>query len=310
MKIENHLVEDEPANIQKEPLQFKRFKLTQFAEDFDKPTAAHLVKDVIQQGGLGLLIAPEKAGKSFVAIELAGHIAGGKEEWRGRRIAKACRGGVVIYVSGEGAAGFRQRKKALAKAIGIPFEKLSAMPFYDLQVAPNLSDPLVIKDLIHDIGLVGKPVLIVIDTLARTIFADENDSEAMARYINNCAEMQRDFGCALLIVHHIPKASKNAPPGLMTPRGSNVLPASVDSCLKIDIQENNGKLLEVFFAKDLACGHIMNFKLKQVEVGMDDEGEVVTSCVIEEIGKETTPQAYARKSGSSRDKGGVYGDDW
>lgn len=309
MKIDTHF-EDEPKNVQQEQVPFKHFKFNQFVEDIDKPVAAHLVKDVLQQCGMGLMIAPEKGGKSFVAIELGVYIAAGMEEWHGRRIAKACRGRPVIYISGEGAAGFRQRKKALAKHLGRSASQLAEMPFYDLQVAPNLSDSDTIINLINDIGLIGKPVLIVIDTLARTIYADQNDNEKMAFYVANCAKLQDHFGCSLLIVHHIPKASKSGPPGQVTPMGSVVLPASVDSCLKISNHENGEKLLEVFFAKDIVCGIIMKFKLKQVEVGVDDEGETVTSCVIQEVGDETTPGAYARKSGSSKDKGGVYGDDW
>lgn len=294
---------DEPKNVQQS--QFKRFTFNQFAADLDKPIAAHLVKDVMQQGALGLLIAQEKGGKSFVAIELATYIAAGFEEWRGRRIGKAARGQPVIYISGEGAAGFRQRKKALAKQMGFSSAKLISMPFFDLQVAPNLSDPATLKDLIHDIGLIGRPALIVIDTLARTIYGDENDSETMAKYIESCTEIQRDFGCALLIVHHTPKSAKNGPASLVTPRGSNVLPASVDTCLKIEVKEDGNKVLDVFFAKDVPCGRIMEFKLKQVEVGVDEEGEKVTSCVIEQAGTDTTAEAYARQSGGS---GG--GDDW
>lgn len=310
MKISAPQFDDEPMNVQQVTLQYKRFKFNQFADDLDKPVLAHLVKDVIQQGSLGLLIAQEKSGKSFVAIELAVHISAGKEEWRGRRIAKACRGMPVIYISGEGAAGFRQRKKALAQWFGISKELQVLMPFYDLQVAPNLSDPSTIVDLIHDIGLIGKPVLIVIDTLARTIFGNENDAESMTNYVNNCSEIQRSLGCALLIVHHIPKSSQNGTAGQVTSRGSNVLPASADSCLKIELEEDGKKLLEVFWAKDIGARHVMQFRLKPVDVGVDDEGEVVTSCIIEEVGTETTPEAYARKSGRSKGEGGRNEKDW
>lgn len=113
------------------------------------------------------------------------------------------------------------------------------------------------------------------DTLARAIAGDdENSAQDMAAFIGRVSSIARETGAAVLVVHH---PGKDDARGM---RGSTALFAACDAVIKVTA---NGDLREVATekVKDGVIGPLFSYRLKQVELGIDDDGDPITSCVVE-----------------------------
>ena len=86
-----------------------------------------LVKGFLDAGAMSVIYAPSNVGKSFFALDLAFHIASGRE-WRGHRVKKP---GFVLYLAAEGGAGFINRVEAIKRHYDVPDDAdipLAVMP--------------------------------------------------------------------------------------------------------------------------------------------------------------------------------------
>jgi len=95
----------------------------------------------------------------------------------------------------------------------------------------------------------------------------------MAAYISAADAIRAAFNCAVAIVHHCGIDGTR-------PRGSTALSGAVDAQLSVKRDASDAILVEVEFQKDGAAGDIIASKLEVVEVGKDEDGEVISSCVI------------------------------
>lgn len=255
-----------------------KFSLNSFSADFDKPVAAHLIRNLLPSTGLVVVSGKEKSGKTFLAMSMALSIAAGELFWQAmtsRKIGEASRDGVIIYISAEGQSGFRMRKKAHAFHKGWGPEKIKNIRFMDIQAAPNLRDRKTLNELILEIKKAGKKIVaIVVDTVARTLHGNENDGETMAEYVDSCDQLAREFNTLVMLVHHL---GKDGEKGM---RGHSSLPAAVDVEIRVE-RCNDVRTASVLLAKDFQeeVG-FFNFKLKPVTVGKDEEGNDVTSCIV------------------------------
>jgi hypothetical protein len=117
------------------------------------------------------------------------------------------------------------------------------------------------------------PVLVVLDTLNRSLRGSENDSKDMAAYIAAADAIREAFGCTVAIVHHCGIDGTR-------PRGSTALTGAVDAQLSVKRDASDVIIVEVECMKDGAAGETIASKLKVVEVGKDEDGETISSCVI------------------------------
>lgn len=227
-----------------------------------------LVRDVLPQAELAVLYGASGSGKSFVALDLAAAIARG-EPWRGLRVAR----GPVLYVVGEGVAGFRQRAIAYCREHGIDPDAL------DLHIASAVPS-LVSAEQVQEAARVFaplKPVLIVIDTLARALQgADENSGEDMGKAIAHCAGIHAATGSLVLLVHHSGKDESRGA------RGWSGLRAAADAELEVT-RLGDTRTLAVTKQKDGNDEARFAFRLRPVPLGQDEEGEDVTSAVVEHV---------------------------
>lgn len=69
-----------------------------------------LIKGLVPNPGLTILYGQPKVGKSFVAFDMAMHVAMGRD-YCGRRVMQ----GPVIYIAAEGEHGFRARVAAFRR---------------------------------------------------------------------------------------------------------------------------------------------------------------------------------------------------
>jgi hypothetical protein len=238
----------------------------------------YLVKGIIPYPGLTVIWGPPKSGKSFWTLDLAMHVALGRE-YRGRRVQV----GPVVYCCFEGQSGVSARIEAFRQRF-MP-EEADRVPFY-LQPAP--------MDLIKDhqelIAAIREleeaPVSVVLDTLNRSLNGSENSDEDMGAYIKATDAIREAFDCSVLVVHHCGINDSR-------PRGHTSLTGAADARLAVTRDAAKNILVDVEFMKDGEGGGTIVSALENLEVGIDEDGEPITSCVVVEA-EMSVPVGYER----------------
>ena len=115
----------------------------------------------------------------------------------------------------------------------------------------------------------------MIDTLARASGdADENSTKDMNRIVRNLDRLRDLTYAHVMLVHHTGKdTSKGA-------RGSSVLRGAVDTEIELT-KAGDVIVAETVKQRDMPSGEKFVFKIVPVVVGQDEDGDDVTSIVIE-----------------------------
>ena len=123
--------------------------------------------------------------------------------------------------------------------------------------------------------------------------ADENSPEGMTSFVQACQRIRLDFGCTVVAVHH---GGKDERAGA---RGHSSLRAACD--VEIKIAEVGGqRIAELTKVRDGATGLQMPFSLRPINIGVDADGDAITTCVVE------SARARAGHSrGSRKPKGAI-----
>lgn len=229
--------------------------------------ARPLVKGLLEQGAASVVYGDSNTGKSFVVLDMCLHVAMGWP-YRGRKVAR----GAVLFVAAEGGTGAQKRFAALRKHYQLDG---ADVPLYLVPCPVNLRDPAADTGPLIDLAreaekTSGLPVvLIVIDTLARAMAGgDENGAADMGAFIAAVDELRAALGSHVLSIHHTGKdQSKGA-------RGHSSLRAAMDSELRVA-----DGVVTVTKARDSERAQAMPFKLHVVHLGMDADGDPITSCV-------------------------------
>ncbi len=180
----------------------KKFKLETIPDilaEFANAKEEWLVKKFWPARGVAVIYGKARSFKSFLAIDLGLAVAGGVD-WAGRKTKQAA----VVYIAAEAPAGVRKRIAGrLAARDDLP--PYDSIPFRMIPAAPNLGagqDDL--SELIASIDTTEVvPGLIVIDTLAQTIGAGDENGAGMIQYVANATALANRFKCLVLIVHHV-----------------------------------------------------------------------------------------------------------
>lgn len=246
-----------------------RFKLVPFEDIAPSTSPRWLVRDLLPRVGLVVAYGEPKCGKSFWALDLALHVAHGWE-YRSRSV----RQGAVIYIACEGQGSFADRVEAwrLAKRQEDPAP--DPVPFLLLpQRIELVADAAALAADIAE-QTEQSPVLIVIDTLARSYTGKEADDEAMGTYVR-AAELLRDrFACAVLVVHHSGWSDKDRY------RGSSALRGAYDTGILVERDAAGRVVATVKDQKDGPADAVIVSQLRAEQVATDSEGQPVTSCYI------------------------------
>lgn len=243
----------------------QRFRLLGASDLKTLPPLAWCVRGVLPAHGLASVYGPSGSGKSFLVLDAAAAIADGAE-WFGYRVKSA----PVVYCALEGEAGFRLRvaawEKAEARALPTGL-RLVLQPF-------KLTDPQDVADLAAAVLNFGGAAVVILDTLNRAApEADENASADMGRILEAAKALQRLTGGLVLVVHH---TGKDVTRGL---RGHSSFLAALDAAVEVT-REGDRREWRVAKSKDGQDGAGHPFRLEVVDLGEDDEGEPVTSCVV------------------------------
>ena len=242
-----------------------RFKALTIAEFTAGKSPPWLIKNVLPQAALGVIYGESTSGKTFFALDVTGSIAQG-EPWRDNRVQQ----GRVAYICAEGVNGFRNRVRAY-----LEHHKLTDLDLRVIPDAPNFMKTDDIVAVLESLREAGPVSVVVVDTFAQVMpGANENAGEDVGKAIYHCQQIHRQTGALVLLIHHSGKdASKGA-------RGWSGLRAAADVEIEITRVEHD-RVATVTKLKDGEDGTEFGFKLQTVPVGADDDGDVVTSCVIE-----------------------------
>lgn len=243
-----------------------------------------IIKDFLPAAQLGVLFGESGSGKTFASYDLCAAVCRGIE-WNGKRVTK----GRVLYVVAEGVAGFVNRIKAYCHQQGIRPSDIDMDVISDL--TPNLLEPAQITDLIKDIKQQQPYDLIVMDTFAQVMpGANENSGEDVGKALAECKRIHRHTGAMVLLVHHSGKdASKGA-------RGWSGLRAAADVELEV-LRSDELRSISVTKLKDGQDGTQIGFKLHTVILGEDEDGDDITSCIVE----------YTNTGRATKEKGQTVG---
>jgi hypothetical protein len=230
----------------------------------NRPPAQWLVPGFLMKGALAVLTGAPGVGKSFIAIDLALHLAAGLPwgpkddypDWDHHPEPRLQHH--VLYIAGEASDPFMQRLNAWRHkhqvASNIPFRLVpDPVPFLDPHAVDHLRDTLKAE--------FPNPDLIVIDTLARNFGdGDENLARDMSRFVASLTRLGAATGAAILILHHTPESKDK-------PRGSNALPGAGDTSMLA--KHHKGKVVAISCLKqrDATPFAEIAFKLESVPLG-------------------------------------------
>ena len=241
-----------------------RFTFRTPSELASLPKMKWRVKNLLPATGIAAIFGVSGAGKSFYALDLLARVSLGLDFYAEKT--KACS---VVYVCLEGVGGISNRiaawekhhKQLLPNIFRVVTEQFSLFN----QDAKSFA--LVIKNQGLDAGV------IVIDTLNQSApTADENTSADMGRIIQNAMTLQRLTSSLVILVHH---SGKDTAKGL---RGHSSLLAALDVAIEVK-RTAAGLEWALSKAKDAANNLSRWFTLHQVKVGVDEDGEDISSCV-------------------------------
>jgi len=241
-------------------------------EMFQVPvTPRFCIDGLIERDTLGELVGESGGGKTFVALDMAVAVATGGTTLNGRQAQK----GLVLYLIGEGYTGSPRRIRALLEHQSREMADLAGL--YFSRQAISIDAPEVREVIAEGKQLVerhGEPLgLVVVDTLARHLVGDENSATDIGAFIRELGRLQAAFpGCVVMIVHHTGHAVETKSRG----RGSSAIRAALD----FEILCKQGTL-SFTKMKDFEAPEPIDFKLVPVQVGVDDNGEPITSCIVE-----------------------------
>ncbi len=232
-----------------------------------------LLRGILEKDSTALIFGDPGAGKSFVAVDWACRIASGTP-WRGRAVKPA----PVAYLLGEGQGGLGRRVKAWETYNNVSLENAQ---IYNATAVP-LPDRAELESLMEDIEYeIGKPELVVFDTLARNFGGgDENSTQDMNCFVRACDIVREKFNCTILIIHHTGHGDKNRA------RGAMALKAALDA--EYCLTKQDRLLLSSKKMKDAEPPDPITLQLHKVIIPeiFDEEGKPVTSAAVEVIDPE------------------------
>ena len=229
-----------------------------------------LVKHAIPADDVGMLFGASGTFKSFLAVDLAGHVAHGLP-WLGRRTTQ----GDVLYIAAEGGTGLYNRFCAWHKARRLHYEKA---PITVVPVAIDLTqDARRVVEAAKAKGV--KPALVIVDTMSQTFAGEENSAAEVAAYFRALgAAIREAWGCAVLILHH---TGHNV---TERPRGSSAMRANLGYMLGVHRDEKEMiATLSCLKQKDGDTFQDTTFSLTPYRLGTDADGDEVKSLVARHI---------------------------
>jgi len=234
------------------------------------PDPAWQIHGVVPEGGLVLVFGPSGCGKSFLVTDLAYHLALRRSRWFGQDIDAHQR---VLYVAAEAGAGVIKRVRAFRRHYDVRPDQ--DCPLHFIRHPVDLLDNRTAGDLVTCWTVLGNPQVLVIDTWSRCMVGNENASEDVCQAIATLDRFRQETGSTVIVVHHSPLSDKERP------RGHGALFAAADTAISVD-HLGEQRIAKLTYQRDGEAGLRFAFRLVSVDVGEDDKGRPITSCIVEQ----------------------------
>jgi archaellum biogenesis ATPase FlaH len=284
----------------------ERFALKTAEEFAKRQKSSWIVKGLVPNANLGVIYGASGSGKSFFVLDLMAAVAravtaqqikealaNGKEikhsTWRGLKVS----GAKVCWIAAEGQEDMRKRVQAYGLANGVPLPEL---PMAFIDVAPNFLEVADVKAVIKQMRVKGHFDIVVVDTLAQVMSGgNENSGEDMGKVLAYCREITRLTGAMVILIHHSGKDESRGA------RGWSGLRAACDFEFEV-IRADEDRVVTVTKMKGGADGAEYGFRLKVQEVGVDDDGDTETTCVVEYTDSSRASVAASNGPGGNNQK--------
>lgn len=222
----------------------------------------YTVKGWLRRSETSVLYGPSNSGKSALVGHLGHCIVSGKPFF-GARVRK----GIVVHVAAESPASVLDRMQAY------DIRNVAAAAYFVSTGAVDLSNSSAVETFLRNLksiirDMAQEIVLIVIDTLARSVGAtDENSAAAMTEIAQTVERIALEIDTHVMLVHH---TGKDVDRGS---RGSSALRGAVDT--EIFLQPRDGGAVALIQDKQrtMPKSASVQFALETHVLGEDEDGE-------------------------------------
>ncbi len=237
----------------------------------------YLVKGLLDRNTLAVTFGGPKAGKTFVMLDIALHIAQGAG-WQGMKTKPAR----VIYNCAEGGDKFGNRIHAALGGAPMPqnFGYINTGVVYD--------DGYDFAEIVEEMRRENGCDLLVIDTVARSMGGDENLAKDMNAFVRALDALRAEFGCTVLGVHHSGKDETKGG------RGSNALLGAVNTELAVVKKHGFARVLKTTAQRDNGETEI-DLDLEVFDLGLDAEGDAISTLRVKPFGRFGKPPVRDRR---------------
>ena len=271
----------EIPTLEKSPRE--RYKLFTWDDLKKVPELEWRVKKVFPKKGLASIYGPSQSGKTYLAIDMALHIALGID-WFGNRVHST----EIVYCILEGEYGLKNRVKAweIANSKSCPANFKTFLDPFRINNAQDIEDFA---------RILPKECVVFIDTLNRSApDADENSSKDMGLIIDGMKKIQSQCEGLVICVHH---TGKDVSKGL---RGHSSLLAALDSAIQVE-RTQTLRSWTLAKSKEGEDGKTVGFQLNTHQLGKDRDGDSITACSISKnishITQKREPSGKQQKAG-------------
>lgn len=258
------------------------------ADEFAQQPApiAWLVRGWWQADALIMVHGPSGGGKTFVVLDWALRMAAGVPEWNGYKVTP----GPVVYLAGEGHHGLRSRVAAWKQRHGV-----SRLNMWLSRAGCDLNTREGFERVCEAVeALPEKPSAIIVDTLHRFLRGDENSAQDAKTMLDACAYLMARYGCSVVLVHHTGVSDE----AQHRARGSSAWRGALDIEISV-VPGKDGEPIQIVQRKskdsDTATPVLVRLAQVAIDGWLDDDGEPVTSAVIE-VTDEELPAPRKRAS--------------
>lgn len=270
------------------------------------PATPWLVRGVLKEGGVAMIGAGPKVGKTWTALELACTVATGGRAFGSDRFKAPRPRAVAYYFAEDDQAAVAAHLRAYASGRQIPVEDLVR----NLYLCPmgqhiDLRRPRDLARVLASCRQIPSLALLVLDPFRDIHGAAENDSDEMARVLGGMRFLARKLEGTLLVPHHAKKLTREdliggAAMAGAALRGSSAIFGALDSTIMMALDEKNSD--ETHFVIDARAvikgaksAGLMSLKLtlvdderdqaKHAEWSYKSGGEKKADEAIEEMGE-------------------------
>jgi RecA-family ATPase len=184
--------------------------ITRYPEPFQ-----YLLRHAFLKGELGIIFGPPGCGKGTFALQMAAFVAASLPVFGWWEVPEPIN---VLFISAEDSLAVIHRRifhaimmlpekyryDAAARIVAIPVRGRVSICQGEHNCRISLTQHFYdLRKIIEEF----RPGLVILDTLSRFLGIDENDNAAMTAACGLLEEIISDFGCNIVVLHHVSKAS-------------------------------------------------------------------------------------------------------